>query len=91
MDARHLVAYLEVSARSSRPLPALQVHVDVVADSAEPLVRTRADVTGSGRLWARARADVPLESLARGSYVAVARIVDGERELARVSRPFQLR
>jgi hypothetical protein len=63
------------------------VREDAVATGVE----VNADVTQSGGLWARARAEMPLDALSAGSYVVIARVMSGEYEMARVSRPFTIR
>jgi hypothetical protein len=86
-----IVAYLELAAAATRPLPDLHVKVSVVADGATTNAKeVAAEVTQSGRLWARARAEVPLQGLPPGRYVAIAHVADGERELARAARPFMI-
>jgi hypothetical protein len=85
------VAYLELAALADRPLSNLRVRVEVLADdTSQTSVQTNADVTQSGRLWARARGELKLNSLAPGRYLAVAHVLSGDRELARISRPFTL-
>jgi hypothetical protein len=68
------------------------VRVEVLADDAtQTAVQTNAEVTQSGRLWARARGELKLDALPPGPYLAVAHVLSGDQELARVSRPFSLR
>ena len=86
---RQLVAYLEIAATSGRPIDLLSVDFEISAENATRAeVQAAAEVTQSGRMWARARADLPVHALTSGRYVAVARISSGDQELARVSRPF---
>jgi hypothetical protein len=89
IDDAQVVAYLELAAVADRPLTDLAVRLEVVAEDASPTpIRATADVTQSGRLWARAQGELSLGSLPRGRYVAVARVMSGGQEVARVSRPF---
>jgi VWFA-related protein len=91
VEAESLVAYLELAALADRPLSNLRVRVEVLADdTSQTSVQTNADVTQSGRLWARARGELKLNSLAPGRYLAVAHVLSGDLELARISRPFTL-
>lgn len=92
VDTASVVAYLELAAVADRPLSDVRVRVEVLADDAsQTSVRANAEVTQSGRLWAHARGELPLQSLPPGRYVAVAHVLSAEREVARVSRPFTLR
>ena len=89
IDDSHIVAYLELSAVANRPLTDVRVQFEILADGAtRAALEARADVMQSGGLWARARAELPLESLSPGRYTAVARVMNGDREVARVTRPF---
>jgi VWFA-related protein len=92
VDAPRVVAYLEIAAVADRPLSNLHVRIEVLPENpATRPVSAAARITQSGRLWARARAEVPLESLVAGRYVAVAHVSDGDAEVARVARPFSIR
>ena len=89
-DAR-LSAYLETYVTGPGPLPDLQVKFEVVpADALKPVLTEDAAVTRHGTRWADARAALNLEPLAAGSYVAIARVMEGDRELARAARRFTL-
>lgn len=91
VTAAQIVAYLEIAAFADRPLQDMRVHFDVQeADAHATTVTAVADLQQSGRLWAQARAELTLETLARGRYIAVARVMSGDAEIARVSRPFTL-
>jgi hypothetical protein len=92
LDARRLVAYLELSAVGNRPLADVDVHVVVTTDSAAATgVEATARLASNGTRWARARAELAVDSLAAGRYVAVAHVRAGGAEIARVSRPFSVR
>jgi hypothetical protein len=43
-----------------------------------------------GSLSASARTVLPLAGLSAGRYIVVARVLSGERELARAARPFTI-
>jgi VWFA-related protein len=89
IDGEKAVAYVELSAVGGRPLTDVTVHIVVVRDDeAQTGVDVSAEVLQSGGLWARARAELPLDRLATGRYVAIAHVRNGETEIARVSRPF---
>jgi VWFA-related protein len=91
LDTRRVVAYLELSAVGARPLTDVGVRIRIVNETSTPAgVDVKADVLQSGGLWARARAELPLDALAPGRYVAVAQVVNGDVEIARVSRPFSV-
>jgi VWFA-related protein len=92
VDDRRVVAYLELAGTANRPLTKVNVSFEIVADGpAQTGVSAAANVIQSGGLWARARAELALGSLAPGRYVAVASVFDDGRELGRVSRPFSVR
>jgi VWFA-related protein len=85
-------AYLELYAASvlkavnSLP-PNVQVTFDVRADAATtPLLSQAAIVDRHGERWAEARTHLSFNALPSGHYVVVGRVLDGDRELARVSR-----
>lgn len=89
VDARHVVAYLELAGTSETPLADVHVRIDVMAeDGPAPHVSVPAEVVASGGVWAHVRALLPLDGLAPGRYAAVAHIMRGGAEIARVSRPF---
>ncbi len=88
VDAR-LSAYLETYVTGAGPLPDLHVRFEVVpADALKPVLTEDGAVTRHGTRWADARAVLKLDALAAGSYVAIARVMDGDRELARAARRF---
>jgi VWFA-related protein len=92
VDAESMVAYLELAAVTDRPLGNVRVRLEVMAEeNSGSALQANADVVQSGRLWARARAELALHTLPRGRYVAIAHVIDDDGELARVSRPFTVR
>jgi hypothetical protein len=92
VDARRVVAYLELAAIGERRLADLEVRVTITNDTAAATdIDARAALTSSGARWARARAELALEGLTAGRYVAVAQVLAGGDEIARVSRPFSVR
>ena len=92
IDDRRVVAYLELAAAGGQPLKDVEVRIEVVdGNERRTEVEATADVTRSGGLWARARAELPLETLPSGRYVAIARVLTSEGELTRVSRAFRVR
>lgn len=91
-DEGRIVAYMELAATGGRTLTDVQVRVAILRDdAADTGVTARAEVSQSGGLWARARAELPLASLAPGRYVAVAQVLNEGAEIARVTRPFTRR
>jgi VWFA-related protein len=82
-------SYVEIYAGDAEPLPDLQVIFEISAPGAKSaLVAEEAQVARHGGRWADARADLSVEALPPGQYVAVARVMAGDRELARATRPF---
>lgn len=91
VGGQRAIAYVELSAIGSRPLTDVNVDIVIVRDdAAETGVRVNAEVMQSGGLWARARAELPLDSLSAGRYVAIAHVRNGDAEIATVSRPFSV-
>jgi len=86
-----MVAYLELAAQAARPLSAVQVRFELIGeDDTARRPDFAGDVATSGSLWASARAVLPLDGLPRGRYVVVAKVMSGDRELARTARPFTI-
>jgi VWFA-related protein len=86
-----MVAYLELSAQAARPLTDVQVRFELIGENdTARRPELAGDVVASGSLWASARAVMPLAGLPRGRYVVVARVLSGDRELARTARPFTI-
>jgi VWFA-related protein len=89
-DAR-MVAYLELAAVSGRPLTDVDVRFEIARDDGTPTaVASAAEMTQSGGLWARARGELALATLARGRYIVTAHVMNGDQEIARASRPFRI-
>jgi hypothetical protein len=89
IDATRLSVYLEAYAAGPDPLADLQVSFDIVpADALTPILTQSATVTRHGTRWAAARAELALDGIATGPYLAIARVTDGSRELARAARRF---
>lgn len=86
-----MVAYLELAAQKARPLNDVQVRFELIGeDDTARRPEFAGDVVSSGSLWASARAEIPLDGLPRGRYIVVARVLSGEREVARTARPFTI-
>jgi VWFA-related protein len=85
---RRLTAYLELYPDEARPLTNARVVFEVAAPSGagRPVVQTTAVQRTSQ--FSSARAIVALTTLPAGRYVATARVMEGDYELARVTRPF---
>jgi hypothetical protein len=91
INETRMVAYLELAAQASRPLTDVRVRFALIGeDDTAPRPDFAADVVSSGSLWASARAEMPLDHLPRGRYVVVAKVMSGDRELARTARPFTI-
>jgi VWFA-related protein len=90
-DGTQLVAYLELAAQAARPLTDVQVRFELIGeDDTARRPDFAGEVAASGSLWASARAVMPLDGLRRGRYVVVAKVMSGDRELARTARPFTI-
>jgi VWFA-related protein len=84
-------AYLETYVIGANPLPDVDVRFEIVpAETLKPVVTEAGNVTRHGTRWAAARAILTLDALAPGSYVAIARVLDGGVEVARSARRFTL-
>ena len=91
LDDTTAVAYLELAASTGRPLTDVNVRIEILAEENRAVRLTApAAVTSSGGLWANARARIALDTLERGRYAAIAHVMLGDREVARVSRPFSI-
>jgi hypothetical protein len=91
VDTTQIVAYLELAAQAARPLTDVQVRFELIGeDDTARRPEVRGDVVTSGSLWASARTVLPIAGLPRGRYVVVARVLSGDRELARTARPFTI-
>jgi hypothetical protein len=86
-----LSAYVETYAAGADPLPELDVRFEIVpAETLKPAVSETGKVTRQGPRWATARAVLALDALAPGSYIAIARVMEADRELARAARRFTI-
>jgi hypothetical protein len=91
VDTTQIVAYLELAAQAARPLTDVQERFELIGeDDTARRPEVRGDVVTSGSLWASARTVLPIAGLPRGRYVVVARVLSGDRELARTARPFTI-
>jgi VWFA-related protein len=82
-------AYVEIYAADAQPLSNIQVKFEIVASGGtSALLSQEGRVEKHGTRWADARTEFSLETLPGGSYLAIARVMDGSRELARATRPF---
>ena len=91
VDETRMVAYLELAAQAARPLTDVQVRFELIGENdTTRRPEFAGDVVASGSLWASARAVMPLAGLPGGRYMVVARVLSGERELARTARPFTI-
>ncbi len=91
VDDTRIVAYLELAAQAARPLTDVQVRFELIGENdTTRRAELAEDVVASGSLWASAQTVMPLAGLPAGRYVVVARVLSGERELARTARPFTI-
>jgi VWFA-related protein len=82
-------SFVEVYAGGAEPLPDLQLVFEITAPGASAALATQEGrVERHGTRWLDARAEFALDTLPAGAYVAVARVMAGDRELARALRPF---
>ena len=88
VEQPQVVAYAELSS-NGRLLRDLQIRFEVLPENstAPQLVVPGELIRGSDR-WAATRAVLAIDSLPAGRYVAVARVLSGEDELVRTTRPF---
>jgi hypothetical protein len=88
VNAPSVVAYLELHAADGQALPDARVSVGVAASDADaPMQSVVAEVVRQGT-WATVRAVVPTGWLQPGRYVMCADVIDSNRAVARVARPF---
>jgi VWFA-related protein len=91
VEDTRMVAYLELAAQAARPLTDVQVRFELIGENdTTRRAELAGDVVASGSLWASAQKVMPLAGLPAGRYVVVARVLSGERELARIARPFTI-
>jgi VWFA-related protein len=83
-----MTAYVEVYAGDEQLPPALRVFVDITTEGGAEADSRVADVQRRDERWVIARTTVPLSRLTPGAYVARVRVQDGDREVARATRPF---
>jgi VWFA-related protein len=92
VDDSRMVAYLELSAAPNQTLADVGVQFEIrTEEMTSTAVDAAAEVSPRAGRWARARAELQLETLPSGRYVAIARVMHAGREIARVSRPFRVR
>jgi hypothetical protein len=82
-------SYVEIYAADALPLPEMQVVFEVMSlDASTPLISQEGQVQRHGERWAEARAQLSIDALPAGQYVAVARVMTDGKQLARATRPF---
>jgi hypothetical protein len=83
-----LTAYVELYGTPAKPLENVRVTFEISGEAATPLLSVAAErILGDG-FWKVARAELPLDGVAHGNYVARARIEVAGQQLGTIVRPF---